>query len=367
MPFKAYYKVTDTCNLKCRFCNIHKDDYRWTGSKALDTVGVLAVLDHLAEAGCSTVQLTGGEPTQREDILTLVNHVQRNLRFCILTTNGTLLDDGLLEGLVDAELDLLWLSIDGIGEFHDQVRQVTGTWQKVEHALLQLQELKRRRGVHKPSVYISVVVGQNSAAQIPLLGDLAIRCGVRELELTLQHEFVPSVYPEQRMALDQTAQLLNNPNWYTGIHIQDQVGTATPSPELSEVLQETKRRCNRAGVYVWTDPRLHRVFGPRTANRCMELWGRININPFGDVHACGFMDGMLMGNLVDQTVEEVWNGQAFRNIRRTFLDGIPFCRLCPNARTTLRDVLVSPTVMERVFVPRALRDMSQRLYNSLRS
>lgn len=93
-PFAASAALTYRCNLECVHC------YARTSADARREWGTQAwksVLDQLAQANCLFLLITGGEPLIRPDFPEIYRHAR--LRGLVVTvfTNGTGIDDGILE------------------------------------------------------------------------------------------------------------------------------------------------------------------------------------------------------------------------------------------------------------------------------
>lgn len=63
--------------------------------------------------------------------------------------------------------------------------------------------------------------------------------------------------------------------------------------------------------------------------RCTEAWSTVYVRPNGDVMACPYMD-QAMGNVRRQTLEEVWNGPSYHQLRHGLVSGDYWqeCRHC---------------------------------------
>lgn len=123
--------VTDQCNCRCQMCNVWQQ-----GSHSLFTPLQLqsAIRDSLFQQ-VHHVGISGGEPTLREDLVELCNVVLDalpRLKSLSITTNGSRPD--VLSYILPAVKTLcdnrdvcftLNISVDGLGEVHDTVRQRT--------------------------------------------------------------------------------------------------------------------------------------------------------------------------------------------------------------------------------------------------
>jgi radical SAM protein with 4Fe4S-binding SPASM domain len=85
--------------------------------------------------------------------------------------------------------------------------------------------------------------------------------------------------------------------------------------------------------YVWAEESAPEIAGPRRCAACTFPWYAMVICADGRVTPCpqDFWAKMAMGNVKSATLAEVWNGEAYRDLRRRFrsdLDSLPLCRKC---------------------------------------
>lgn len=127
-PSFIYIEVTNSCNLKCKSCNIWK--YK---TKDISTKKIKRIIKDLRKwLGPFHLSFSGGEPLLREDIAELVKLSSKLGIMTNLITNGTLLDKEMTKKLSDSNLNLLTISLDGTKEtIHDYIRGVKGTYRKV--------------------------------------------------------------------------------------------------------------------------------------------------------------------------------------------------------------------------------------------
>lgn len=94
--------LTDRCNLRCVHCFVHEPDRdREIKDRELTTAQWLDILDQLAEMGCLSLLITGGEPLLRDDFVEIYTHAKRLGFLITLFTNGTLLTQELVDFLAD--------------------------------------------------------------------------------------------------------------------------------------------------------------------------------------------------------------------------------------------------------------------------
>jgi MoaA/NifB/PqqE/SkfB family radical SAM enzyme len=151
---KVYIETTNLCNLACRTCMRHSWD-ETLGQMSADTFE--KVLDGIREfSNPPTVFFGGlGEPLFHPFTIEWVSKAKALGARVEMITNGTLLTEERSRALVDAGLDVLWVSIDGATpESYTDVRLGA----ELPNVLENLQRLRpMRKGFYQPTPVIGVV------------------------------------------------------------------------------------------------------------------------------------------------------------------------------------------------------------------
>jgi MoaA/NifB/PqqE/SkfB family radical SAM enzyme len=111
-PFYASYKITNKCNMRCKFCNVWMEK-----TQDLSTEQVFKVLDNLGNSSITLLSLEGGEPLRRKDLGEILRYAHTKPFYLFFTTNGLLLDKAPMEDYAPY-IDYLHISID---EGHDNL------------------------------------------------------------------------------------------------------------------------------------------------------------------------------------------------------------------------------------------------------
>lgn len=138
-PVRAVFETTHRCNLICPYCYtasgpaVHPTmtDLEVRADLLIDAIKVLDNLEVL------DVTFTGGEPTVRSDFGYMCEGLSE-LKFSslCLITNGTFITEALLEKL--EVFQQICVSIDGIGEVHDQSRGKRGAYARAVNGVTAL-------------------------------------------------------------------------------------------------------------------------------------------------------------------------------------------------------------------------------------
>lgn len=129
------FEVTSRCNIRCQHCyNVWKcSDYP---QKELNTAETIKLIDSIIEqTRCRHFTFTGGEPLLREDLEELVGHVSRKCGSITLITNGTLLTERRIKGLIAAGVGLFELPLNSSDRaMHDRMAGGFECFDKVARA-----------------------------------------------------------------------------------------------------------------------------------------------------------------------------------------------------------------------------------------
>ena len=103
--------VTDRCNFRCQYCML--EDIKFENPEHLLSLDeMLTFAEACMELGVTKVRVTGGEPLVRKGVVGFIAQLKAlGFEDVTMTTNGFLLKENL-EGLVDAGLDRVNISID---------------------------------------------------------------------------------------------------------------------------------------------------------------------------------------------------------------------------------------------------------------
>lgn len=106
------YNVTSRCNLSCDFCVA--DTYSRNTEPTLTEITLS--FQNFIEKGKTLVQLSGGEPTMRDDLPEIVRAAREaGAKYIQLNTNGIRLanDERYVQNLADAGLSFVFMQFDG--------------------------------------------------------------------------------------------------------------------------------------------------------------------------------------------------------------------------------------------------------------
>jgi len=124
-PLQTVLFINNECNLECRHCCVYSKDHIISKSMAQ----IRAELEHSYTKGSRFVDFEGGEPLLWKENDKNINDLvllAKEIGFfsTTITTNAQL-------PIMDSKADSIWISLDGIGSFHNAIRG-EGAFEKLE-------------------------------------------------------------------------------------------------------------------------------------------------------------------------------------------------------------------------------------------
>jgi mycofactocin radical SAM maturase len=282
-PVNLTWEVTFACNLRCRHCLSASAE---PAPDELTTPEALNLVDQLHEAGVFQINFGGGEPFIRPDFEEILEACHsRGIMTCI-STNGTLLDAGLVERLARTRLVAIQVSLDGARQETCDAIRGKGVFDRAIKALKLLE-------ASSIPTSINTVLTTHNADEIPAMYRLA-----KDLGVSLR---VSRFRPSGRGA-DNWEELRPNPSQLLAFSdwLANSEDVRTGDSFFSLTSQE------RQGLGL---------------NLCGAAKLTCCVGPTGNMHPCAFLqsDRFKAGSLRDSTFQEIWDDseiyESFRSLR----------------------------------------------------
>ncbi len=279
-------------------------------SKVFDDGSLVNDLEYLG--------VTGGEPTMLPDLPDMVSFIigkSRILKEISFNTNGLLTDNvlGIVKSLIlitkERGIKLsVYVSLDGVGEIHDQVRGITGFFKKTSRTIKGLKEITENEKTVELSLN-SVVNALNAdhvletfkfakSIEVPINFSLVMRTTtcINSANSEVDFEILPKqthklikFFSKMKMISRVNGESSLEYNYYKHV-----IGMLNNEP--------------RQLVCPFAD-----------GDGCL-------IDPFGNVYPCGVSNELFMGNLFEMPFKKIWFNDDFHNSLPTRLR--KFCVDC---------------------------------------
>ncbi|UCF08916.1 MAG: radical SAM protein [Thermoplasmata archaeon] len=294
-PYRMDLAITYRCQNKCGHCYNEPERIK----KELTTQDWKKILDRLWDAGVPHVVFTGGEPTLRDDLPELIAYAEAKGQITGLITNGRkLADKGYLDGLVQAGLDHVQITVESFNpETHDEIVGFEGARQETVSGL-------------KNAVSADLYLVTNTSVlrrNISGIGDTMNFLAGLGLRNTAFNGLI-------RAGLGKEAD-------------------AVTLDELQPVLDEAMNTAREKGIsLIWYTPTPYCELNPVNMGlgirQCTACMINLAVEPNGDVLPCQSYYETL-GNMLSDGWEDIWHHELCEKIRsRSYApDGCSSCAL----------------------------------------
>ncbi|HOG89690.1 MAG TPA: radical SAM protein [Smithella sp.] len=170
-PFRYLFNITNKCNLACVYC-CQKTSMSQNRPE-LSCNEILGIVKKLPRYG--VIALCGGEPLCREDFLEIVKGIHQLKKKTTLLTNGLLLNDAVICGIIQNKLLNIGIAVDGDQPYYEKIKG-KGNYPLLMDKLDRLTFYKKKLRTSLPAVDWKVTVFPENVRQLPLLYKQAIQC-----------------------------------------------------------------------------------------------------------------------------------------------------------------------------------------------
>ena len=330
LPFSIVVSVSFRCNSKCKTCDV------WRKPNDDMTVEEWDRVFAKMGRGPLYITFTGGEPFLRKDTAEMVLSACHHCRPAVVTipTNGILtkrIVDQVDRICADAPHTKIGinLSLDGIGEEHDEIRKVPGNWKKAIETWQALKELQAR---HENLVLTTHTV----VSKFNLDRFFEIYAGLQFLE---PDSYITEV-AEERVELDTMGwNITPEPNDYAPVaDFLSQQARRRPVHGIARITQGFRAEYYQLAKRI--------LYERRQVIPCYAGWASGHIAPNGDIWSC-CIRAEPVGNLRDHgyDIRPIWFGERMATLRESIYAAE--CA-CPMANASYANMLLHPPTIAKV-------------------
>jgi len=320
LPRSIYIEPTSRCNELCQQCPrtllSREDDRDLSYDNFRRIVDQFPVLDRVVLHGL-------GEPLLNKDLPRMIAYLKARGTYVLFNSNGILLNVRRGQSLIDAGLDEYRLSMDGATRAtYAHVRGVDAfdkIWRNVKAFIAMQKEQK----ACKPAFSLWFTAMRENLHELPLLVDLASANAVPEIYLQRL------VYFEEGLAQSQQALFRRS------------------TREELELVRRCEQICKERGISfnaagsATPVESLLRDFGERPWSGCSRPYTLTYITssgnvlsccfaPFGHKNAHEYQQERVLGNVFQESIADIWQGERYEAFRRAFESDHPakHCAQC---------------------------------------
>jgi MoaA/NifB/PqqE/SkfB family radical SAM enzyme len=316
LPTQVYIEVTNRCNSLCTSCPLTYDHFLLYESKHnLSWDDFRRIIEQFPRL--NRVVLHGiGEPLLNKDLPRFVAYLKERNAEVLFNTNAILLDQKRGDALTAAGLDELRVSLDAVTpELYAQLRGID----RLPQVIRNLEAFVTRHGGYaNPKVSLWWVAMRANLLQLPDFVRLAAQIGVPEVYLQRL------VYFGGGEQIGKSTTMKAEQSLYASLEQQQAVLVG----ECERLAAELGVGFRASGLS--TPFESVSVKGPQPWQGCMRPWILMYITANGTALPCCIAPfatqnypQIMLGNVLDGSVADVWNGAPYQELRSAVLSEAP--------------------------------------------
>lgn len=279
-------ELTNLCNFRCLMCPT--GTFSQKRAKGFMTEQVFRkIVEEIAPRGTALRFIRFGEPTMHPQFFQFLEIAKEHGILCHVNTNGSLISDELIHQLCDLPLDSIKFSFQGIDKKSYSEMRNTDFFDDLVKLITNFNNIRGNRD--KPYLHVSTSITYETTEQI------------------------------------QTFKALTEP-------LVDKVSVGYTVMDHLDV-DSVRLRPEELKTMKWLKEQQSLV---KEHPQCPEVYDKLSINWDGSVSACCTDSDniMLVGDIVDHSVHDVWNSNILNRYREILARHghaeLPLCRTCYN-------------------------------------
>lgn len=271
--------LTYRCNAKCNMCEVWNNP-----TKPSEEIG-LDIIEKLPDTFFTNI--TGGEPFVRADLAEIVKLLRKKTKRIVISTNGYFTER--IINLCKKYPDIgIRISIEGLAKANDEIRRIPNGFDRGLRTLLEL----RAMGVK----------------------DIGFGLTVQDLNCS---DIIPLYLLAEGLGYEFATATLHNSHYFHKLdnRIEDKEKVCEEFARLINELLRSKRIKDWFRAY-FNYGLINYIQGNQRLLPCAMGQNGFFLDPWGDVLPCNGMDEKQpMGNLEEQTWEDIWCSKKAKEVR----------------------------------------------------
>lgn len=271
--------VTYRCNARCNMCNRYKAPSRADEEISIETIKKLPKMYF--------TNITGGEPFIREDLADIVRELYKKSDRIVISTNG-FFTDRIIKLCEEFPKVGIRISIEGLEKTNNEIRGLDDGFNKGYSTLKKLVEMKH------PDVGFGMTVQDKNAKDLVALYDISNELNMEFATASLHNSFyfveAKNIIKDRPMVAKEFENLINK-----------------------LLNSNSPKKWFRA---YFNHGLINYIYGQKRLLPCDMSFDTFFIDPYGDVMPCnGTKCKEVMGNLNQQSWDELWNSEQAEKVR----------------------------------------------------
>jgi MoaA/NifB/PqqE/SkfB family radical SAM enzyme len=159
-PLHVDIELASVCNLRCPMCYTITPEFKdKVNAKLMDWALFTKIVDECAAGGVYSIRLSfRGESFLHKKFVDCVRYAkQKGIKEVSSLTNGLKLDETMFKEIMEAGMDWITISFDGLGETYEQIRR-PAKYERAVEKIRNYQQIKKEAGRVKPVIKVQTIL-----------------------------------------------------------------------------------------------------------------------------------------------------------------------------------------------------------------
>lgn len=159
-PLHVDIELASVCNLRCPMCYTITEEFKKkVNAKLMDYDLFTKIVDECAAGGVYSIRLSlRGESFLHRHIVDCVRYAkQSGIKEVSTLTNGLKLDEEMFREMMEAGIDWITISFDGLGEVYEQIRR-PAKYERAVEKIANYARIKKEAGRVKPVIKVQSIL-----------------------------------------------------------------------------------------------------------------------------------------------------------------------------------------------------------------
>jgi MoaA/NifB/PqqE/SkfB family radical SAM enzyme len=318
-PVCLYLETTNRCNLLCTTCPRTYEELEPPADMSWELF--TSIVDQVPDLVRAVLHGVG-EPMLVKNLPRMVRYLKDRGVYVLFNTNGTVLNERNGRALIEARLDELRVSLDAANAASFRAVRGRNYFDRILKNVRAFRELQEREGHDKPLVSAWLTGLKETIEELPAFVQVAADIGVKEVHLQrlvfFDEHAIGMARPDQALFEQLTGM--------ESVYLK----------QAEDLARSLGVAFNASGAASEPGLSLRKAKGDSPWSLCRRPWTLMYFTANGRALPCciapfsqrGY-EHYTLGDATQQSLQEIWNGPAYRAFRSALLSDAP-PRPCAN-------------------------------------
>ena len=324
------FRLIEDCHQNCSFCHIRRATEAEKRKKKLylEIDELKSIIDKVAKYIPQIYLWGGGETLLYPYLKEFILYMRSKKLSIFIGTNADYLEK-YYKFFVDSKVSHLTIPIDGPKECFEKIRATQNIFEKTINGIKKLQKYKIEANKVLPVVDIKIEICDENYTQLAEFCDYLLNLNaihkirvqlpmfIKEKELRDYKNYIQKIFGSD----------LGTDSWKSFDYRCTGIDMEIMNKQLKLISQKKKVELFpvNANPLLW----LHNPEINFKKKYCISAYRRLNVEPNGDVVACTDFPGTVYGNILEESVEKLFNNSIINKHRQAIRQGqLSACSRC---------------------------------------